>query len=37
MKGKLFIIEGGDGSGKATQDKMLTEHLKKERPIPSWP
>ena len=30
MKGKLFIIEGGDGSGKATQTKLLTEHLKKD-------
>lgn len=28
MKGKLFIIEGGDGSGKATQTKLLTDHLK---------
>lgn len=27
MKGKLFIIEGGDGSGKATQTRLLTEHL----------
>lgn len=26
-KGKLIIIEGGDGSGKATQTKLLVEHL----------
>ena len=30
MKGKLFIIEGGDGSGKATQTKLLAEHLKND-------
>ena len=26
-KGKLIIIEAGDGSGKATQTKALYEHL----------
>ena len=30
MKGKLFIIEGGDGSGKATQTSLLTEHLQRD-------
>ena len=30
MKGKLFIIEGGDGSGKATQTRLLTEHLQRD-------
>lgn len=30
MKGKLFIIEGLDGSGKETQTKRLYERLKKE-------
>ena len=29
-EGKLFIIEGGDGSGKATQTKLLAEHLKND-------
>lgn len=28
--GKLFIIEGGDGSGKATQTALLRERLEKE-------
>ena len=28
MKGKLIIIEAGDGSGKATQTKALYDHLK---------
>ena len=27
MQGKLIIIEGGDGSGKATQTKLLVEYL----------
>lgn len=27
MSGKLIVFEGTDGSGKATQTKMLTEHL----------
>lgn len=27
MKGKLIIIEGGDGSGKATQTELLRRHL----------
>ena len=30
IKGKLFVIEGTDGSGKATQSKMLVEKLKSE-------
>ena len=30
MNGKLIIIEGGDGSGKATQTKLLTERLRRE-------
>jgi len=29
-KGKLIVIDGGDGSGKTTQAKMLVEYLKKE-------
>lgn len=29
MKGKLIVIEGGDGSGKATQAKLLVEHLQR--------
>ncbi len=30
MKGKLIVIDGTDGSGKATQTKLLVERLKKE-------
>lgn len=30
-KGKLVVIDGGDGSGKATQTKMLLEHLSKKK------
>ena len=30
MKGKLIIIEAGDGSGKATQTKALFEHLERD-------
>ncbi|MDP4125383.1 MAG: deoxynucleoside kinase [Bacillota bacterium] len=30
MKGKLIVIEAGDGSGKATQAKLLYERLKTE-------
>ena len=30
MKGKLIIIEAGDGSGKATQTKALYEHLQQD-------
>ncbi len=30
MKGKLIIIEGGDGSGKATQTKLLVERLQQD-------
>ncbi|KKQ23135.1 MAG: Thymidylate kinase [Candidatus Roizmanbacteria bacterium GW2011_GWC2_37_13] len=29
-KGKLIVIDGGDGSGKTTQAKLLIEHFKKE-------
>lgn len=28
--GKLIVIEGGDGAGKATQTKMLIEHLEQD-------
>lgn len=28
-KGKIIVIEGGDGSGKATQSKLLIEYLEK--------
>ena len=30
MKGKLIVIEGGDGSGKATQTKLLVDHLRRD-------
>lgn len=30
MVGKLIILEGGDGSGKATQTKLLQEHLERD-------
>lgn len=30
MAGKLIIIEGGDGSGKATQTELLHKHLEKD-------
>ena len=30
MKGRLFIIDGGDGSGQATQTRLLTEHLQRD-------
>lgn len=30
-KGKLIVIDGGDGSGKATQAKLLIEYLKKKK------
>lgn len=30
-KGKLIVIDGTDGSGKATQTKLLVERLKKEK------
>lgn len=30
-KGKLIVIDGGDGSGKATQAKLLIDYLKKNK------
>lgn len=30
MKGKLIVFEGTDGSGKATQARMMAEHLERE-------
>lgn len=30
-KGKLIVIDGGDGSGKTTQTKLLVEYLKKHK------
>lgn len=30
MAGKLIVIEGGDGSGKATQAKLLVDHLRRD-------
>lgn len=30
MKGKLIVLDGADGSGKATQTKLLVKRLKKE-------
>lgn len=30
MKGKLIVFEGTDGSGKATQSKLLFERLQRE-------
>lgn len=30
-KGKLIVIDGGDGSGKGTQSKLLLEYLKKNK------
>ena len=37
--GKLFIIEAGDGSGKETQTRLLTERLVREghRVVPVTP
>ncbi|MBQ7477863.1 MAG: thymidylate kinase, partial [Selenomonadaceae bacterium] len=29
-KGKLIVIEAGDGSGKATQTERLYEHLRQD-------
>jgi dTMP kinase len=31
MSGKLIVIEGGDGTGKATQTKLLIEYFEKQR------
>ena len=30
MSGKLIVFEGTDGSGKATQSKLLCEHLERQ-------
>ncbi len=30
-KGKIIVIDGGDGSGKATQTELLTNYLKKKK------
>jgi len=34
MRGRLIVIEGGDGAGKATQTGLLREYLKEQK-IPS--
>ena len=30
VKGKFFVLDGVDGSGKGTQTKLIVERLKKE-------
>ena len=30
MRGKFFVLDGVDGSGKETQTKLITEKLKEE-------
>jgi dTMP kinase len=32
-KGKLIVLEGGDGAGKTTQARLLVEALEKETPV----
>ena len=36
-RGKLIVIEGNDGSGKATQAKLLYEYLHTKKIAPSHP
>lgn len=35
-KGILIVIDGGDGSGKTTQSKLLVDYLKKQTPLVSY-